>query len=189
MPIITVATWFTLARIALTPFFAFALATHHAEAALILFFIAGITDTIDGLIARQFKQKTEFGALLDALADKLLLTIAYILLAFSPGDMPNPIPVWLAVLVILRDLLILTGGWWLHHSRQLGVTHLPPTRWGKWSTAFQMITVAISLVGNALRFTVPFFSLITYSTLVLTLISGLDYLYRALSLIEEKVSG
>ncbi len=181
MPKITVATWFTLARIAMTPFFAYALAAHQAMQAFLLFGVACLTDTADGLIARRFGQKSDLGAVLDALADKLLLTVAYILMAVSPGDFANPIPVWLAACVILRDGLILLGGAWLRRYRNLGVRQLPPTVWGKWSTTFQMVTVVLSLVGNALRQTIPYFLFVCLITLGLTLFSGIDYLQRALT--------
>ncbi len=172
-----------MARIALTPLFAVSLYRHHTGEALILFSIACITDTLDGILARRFQQRTELGALLDALADKILLTVAYLMMAFFPGDSPNVIPLWLTTIIIVRDLIILMGGWLLR--RRNPKASLPPTIWGKWSTTFQMSVIVLALIGNAWNLAIPMFSIVVWGALLLTLISGFHYGIRAVCMIRR----
>lgn len=174
---ITVATWITLCRLGLVPLFAVALVNQQAERALLFFSIACLSDTFDGWVARRFQQATKMGALLDALADKLLLTLAYLLMSSFPGDLPNVIPWWLTLLVIGRDIFILAGAAWLR--LRAGIRQFAPSWWGKWSTTLQMFTVALALLANALHQRVPFFPLFIYATCILTLVSGLHYLQGA----------
>src|SRR4030043_2236531 len=94
----------TLARVLMIPFFVIFIINERFGWALITFIIAGITDGIDGLIARITHQRTELGAYLDPIADKLLLSAAFITLAII-----EILPSWLAVIVVTRDLIILTG--------------------------------------------------------------------------------
>ena len=94
----------TLIRILLTPLFVIFLLKNLYSSALIVFTIAGISDGLDGFIARYFNQRTTLGAYLDPIADKILLTAAYASLAIL-----NIIPPWLTVIVISRDVLIAIG--------------------------------------------------------------------------------
>ena len=94
----------TLTRVLLIPLFVILIINKHFGWALITFAIAGITDGIDGLIARITHQRTELGAYLDPIADKLLLFAAFITLAII-----EIIPSWLVVIVITRDVIILVG--------------------------------------------------------------------------------
>ena len=94
----------TLTRVLLIPIFVILIINKSIEWALLTFAIAGITDGIDGLIARITHQRTELGAYLDPIADKLLLFSAFITLAIV-----EIIPSWLAVIVITRDVIILVG--------------------------------------------------------------------------------
>src|SRR4030042_5482759 len=94
----------TLTRVLLIPVFVIFILDHSYLYALITFAIAGITDGVDGLLARLTRQKTELGAYLDPIADKLLIVSAYITLAII-----EIIPSWLAVIVITRDVIIMLG--------------------------------------------------------------------------------
>lgn len=88
--------------------------------AFILFLIAGVSDGIDGFLARAFNWKSKMGAILDPIADKLLLTVIFITLAYK-----GVIPVWLAVLVVLRDIIIVAGAATYHWlTRDLTITPL-----------------------------------------------------------------
>jgi len=91
-------------RIVLVPFVIAAILQGRYELAFVLFFIAGFSDLLDGFLARHFNWSTRLGSLLDPVADKLLVAGVFVSLAIS-----GLIPVWLAVLVILRDLIIITG--------------------------------------------------------------------------------
>jgi CDP-diacylglycerol--glycerol-3-phosphate 3-phosphatidyltransferase len=184
MPVITVATWLTITRIVLTPLFAASLYRQHTGEALLIFFFACLTDTFDGLLARRFRQKTDFGALLDALADKLLLTVAYLMMSLFPGDTPNVVPLWLTATVIARDLFILGGGGWLR--RRYPQASLPPTIWGKWSTTLQMAVIVLALIGNAWNRAIPLFALVLWTALLLTLFSGIHYGKRAITILHQK---
>ena len=94
----------TLIRVILIPIFVILIMNHSFKWALITFAIAGITDGLDGLLARLTRQKTELGAFLDPIADKLLLISAYLTLAII-----EILPGWLSVIVITRDIIILLG--------------------------------------------------------------------------------
>jgi cardiolipin synthase (CMP-forming) len=92
----------TLARLCLVPVVIVMITSHAWLGAFAVFVIAGITDAVDGFIARHFNQRTELGAYLDPLADKALLVSIYITLAIV-----NIIPSWLAIIVVARDIMIL----------------------------------------------------------------------------------
>ena len=94
----------TVARILLTPLFIILLIKNLFAHALIVFTLAGISDGLDGFIARYFNQRTVMGSYLDPIADKFLLSAAFITLAIL-----RIIPAWLTVIVISRDILILAG--------------------------------------------------------------------------------
>ena len=94
----------TLVRILLVPFIVWAIASNELEIAFIIFIAAGISDAIDGFLAKRFNMASELGALLDPLADKALLVSIYIALGIS-----GAIPHWIVILVVSRDIMIVTG--------------------------------------------------------------------------------
>ncbi len=140
------ANWLTIVRILLVPVLVICVVYNRALLAFGTFVVAGVTDMMDGYIARTRGTKTRLGAFLDPLADKLLLTASFVTLTYK---YPKVLPFWLTVIVLSRDLLLilvavlimLTGG-------QLNPT---PTALGKASTMFQMLTVGVALlvVGGA----------------------------------------
>lgn len=167
----------TLLRLALTPFAAAAISTAEYRRALGFLIAAGVTDMLDGFLARRFRWQTRTGAYLDPIADKLLLTATYVALAFS-----GAIPVWIAGLVLGRDVLILAMA-----GAALAFTNyreFPPSRWGKMSTAFQVAAAATTVV--CLSFPSP--ALATASKVLLYLAafwtawSGVDYLRRGIAM-------
>ncbi|RLA89883.1 MAG: CDP-diacylglycerol--glycerol-3-phosphate 3-phosphatidyltransferase, partial [Deltaproteobacteria bacterium] len=97
----TIPNFLTILRILLTPVLVILLLEGRLSEALFVFIIAGVTDALDGLIARLYKQKTRLGAFLDPLADKLLLVTTYVILAVQ-----GLVPSWLTVIVLSRDVLI-----------------------------------------------------------------------------------
>lgn len=102
--LINIANALTAIRVLLVPFFAYYLITGRVRRSLIVFAVCGLSDGLDGLLARKLRQRTVVGFYLDPIADKLLMATAFIVLAYV-----KILPVWLAVLVISRDLFILTG--------------------------------------------------------------------------------
>src|SRR3954470_4458276 len=105
--ILTTANQLTILRIVFVPVFIILLAYDELGWALGTFVIAGITDVLDGLIARRFGQKTTIGAVLDPLADKLLMTTSILILSLPQMEFLNTIPRWLMIIIIFRDLFIL----------------------------------------------------------------------------------
>ena len=135
------ANWLTIVRILLIPVFVTSLVYNRAMLALVTFVVAGVTDMMDGYIARTRGTKTRLGAFLDPLADKLLLTASFVTITYK---FPKILPFWLTAIVLSRDLLLivvvvlimLTGG----------QIHPAPTMLGKLSSAVQMVTVGIGLL-------------------------------------------
>jgi len=161
----------TLFRILLVPIFVTLLIYGQTFYAFLAFIIAGVTDALDGFIARVFSQQTVLGAYLDPIADKLLLVTSYIVLAII-----GIIPPWLAVLVISRDIFILIGVavLFLNHKS----FEIRPTLLGKVSTFFQLATVVIALsVAQPLLGLQPFLIGSIYLAAALTLLSGFHYTF------------
>lgn len=175
---LTSATQLTVLRMIFVPIFILAITYDHQGWGLLIFVVAGITDALDGLIARHFKQHTELGALLDPIADKLLLTSTFLILSVSTLQFSNRIPLWLTITTISRDVLLVISC--LLISVTTGYKSFPPTLAGKLTTFFQLLTVLVALVGNYLGLRVSFFPLIVYVTLGLTVLSGLQYMLRGM---------
>ncbi len=97
----TIPNFLTILRVLLTPVLVILLLEERLSEALFVFIIAGVTDGLDGLIARLYKQKSRLGAFLDPLADKILLVTTYVILAVQ-----GLVPSWLTVIVLSRDVLI-----------------------------------------------------------------------------------
>jgi len=104
--VITFPNLLTLLRILAVPFFAIAVWYGHMVDACFLFVAAGLTDVLDGYLARRFNQKSALGAILDPAADKLLITTAFILLAFPREAWAVRLPPWVTILAISRDAVI-----------------------------------------------------------------------------------
>jgi CDP-diacylglycerol--glycerol-3-phosphate 3-phosphatidyltransferase len=137
-----------------------------------IFAVAAISDAVDGYIARRYRQKSELGLFLDPLADKALLVSALILLSvrFKDGSPFDQLPLWFPVLVISRDLILLTGVVLIHML--VGRVTARPRLVGKCSTFFQMITLGWVL----LKIEQPSYAWSLYVAGFFTLISGIWYL-------------
>ncbi|MDI7259087.1 MAG: CDP-alcohol phosphatidyltransferase family protein [Thermodesulfobacteriota bacterium] len=171
----------TLTRVLLIPVFVIFIIDKSYLYALITFAIAGITDGIDGLIARLTHQKTELGAYLDPIADKLLLLSGFIALAIT-----EILPSWIAVIVITRDVIILMGIFVMILINRR--PKIQPSLVSKLTTDFQIATVLLAL----LRMYYPFFNLLStvaiYGTALLTIISGSHYIYVGTRILNQKKS-
>ena len=142
----TTANKITILRILLIPFFVVELIYYvetgneiHRFVAILSFAIAAILDGVDGYIARHYNQKSELGAILDPLADKLLLVSGIVALSFNHGTFLGQIPLWLTGTIIGRDLLILIGMVVIHLTVGKVVVH--PRIIGKCATVLQMAVV------------------------------------------------
>lgn len=135
----TIPNLFTSIRIFLTPFILYALAGGHYLIGGWLFGGAALTDMLDGTVARRFGGETKFGAYLDPLADKFLLSGIYIGLAAG-----HAVPLWVVYVIFGRDLwILLLSGFAFKFT---AFRHFEPSRWGKASTFLQIMT-AIALMG------------------------------------------
>ena len=160
----------TLIRILLTPLLVILLINDRFLEAFIVFTLAGITDGLDGLIARLMRQKTRIGAILDPIADKLLLTSAYVTLAII-GFLPN----WLAVTVISRDVIIVFGVLILFLFQ--GGVEISPSVPSKITTVTQLGTIFAVFVNQELGWLHQILFPLYIFTAVVTVISGLHYMY------------
>jgi len=172
----------TLLRIGAIPLFLILLTDERYTEALLVFVVAGVTDSLDGAIARLTNSHTALGAYIDPLADKLLLLSSFIILAFL-GFVPH----WLAILVISRDIIILLGFAVLYFITGHSIT-VRPTLVGKASTFFQLFTVTLTLI--ALHNPAWRFPLLWHASLILAggtvILSGFQYLSRALLWLNQQ---
>ena len=166
------------------PCFVILLIYGYPKSATVLFLLAGITDGLDGLIARRLKQKTALGSFLDPMADKILLTAAFVTLTIPSLPIILHIPAWLTILTISRDVIIAVSALIIHLQTQH--SQFPPTWLGKCTTAIQLLTVGVCLLANFQeRLASALYPWVIYSTLAFTLASGLHYAYRSIKLIAS----
>jgi len=135
----------TLFRFLLVPFILIAMVYGRHSAALALFLAAAVTDAIDGLVARRLNQRTPIGAYLDPIADKLLLSSSFFVLAVI-----GSVPWWLVILILGRDAMILVTGVVIRLATS--IRDFPPTVLGKANTAVQIVTVFGFVLRNAWSF-------------------------------------
>jgi len=164
----------TIFRILLVPVFIIFVIHNDLWMALIIFILAGITDGLDGLIARVLNQRTVIGAYLDPIADKMLLISAYLSLAFK--DM---LPGWLSVIVVSREIIILSG---IAIISLMGKgTDIRPSIASKFTTVFQILTIIITLYPLSILYIQLFIT----ATAALTILSGLQYMYRGIKIMGD----
>ncbi len=192
---LTLANVLTILRMVVIPFFIMAVGYNRNGWALALFAAAGVTDLLDGLIARVWKQQTMVGAVLDPMADKLLLTAAFVMLALPDGPkafpelvLINRIPIYVVIITISRDVFISLISLVMYMT--LGQTRFPPSFLGKLTTTTQILTVAVVLLcnyrGTESIVLAPF---MVWSSLAATLASGFHYIYRATRLANKEPAG
>jgi cardiolipin synthase len=177
--VINLPNLFTLVRLLLTPLIAAAILHENYAHAIILFFLAGFSDAIDGFLARRLHESTPVGAYFDPIADKILLSVIYISLGAA-----GAIPWWMVAVVFGRDILIL-----LMAAYALLFTSLrsfPPSLWGKIST-FLQISAALTVMGARAGIRVPV-QVVLWLMLVGTLVSGFYYAWRGVTLLRAKMN-
>jgi cardiolipin synthase len=172
---ITIPTQITLVRLLLVPFVAMSILYHRYGLALLIFTISGVSDLLDGLLARTLKQKSKLGALLDPMADKLLLSTSFLLLTLPASKLSVGIPLWLTVVVFGRDIMIVVGA--VAIILTTGFTKFDPTIYGKASTLVQILCVLGVLIVNYLGVDQVYVVWLFYLTFALTLFSGVHYLF------------
>lgn len=168
--ILNIPNLLTLARILLTPFVIYAILEHQAVLALILMAVAGVTDMLDGAIARYFNQRSTVGAYMDPLADKLLLISTIVTLFFI-----EQIPLYLFLAVIFRDLIIVLGA--IAYEMITHKLEIKPSKASKVTTFLQITLVLIVLSEMAWQVPGPdLLQLSIWLTFALTCISGVQYM-------------
>ncbi len=166
----TVPNLLTSIRIILTPIFLIYIITDQVFLAFSVLVIAGLTDALDGFIARWYRQKSKIGAILDPLADKLLIITAYVAIPIKR----HTIPPWLSAIVISRDILILLGVLILFlNSIRFEVK---PSLVSKINTFFQIITVLSALLSERSPLFKDIGGYLYFLTATFTIISGLHYM-------------
>lgn len=175
---LTTANQLTLLRIVFVPVFIILLVEGEMGWALSTFVAAGLTDVLDGIIARRFGQKTSIGAVLDPLADKLLMTASILILSLPQMGFLNMVPRWLMIVVIFRDVFILLVS--LIVVLMVGWRVFTPTPYGKASTFLQVIMVLGVLYANWQAVVIPELRILFYMTGLITAYSGMHYLVRGL---------
>jgi cardiolipin synthase len=176
--VLTTANQLTILRIVFVPLFITLLAYGQLGWALGTFVIAGITDVLDGIIARRYGQKTSIGAVLDPLADKLLMTASIIVLSLPQMEFINTVPRWLMILMIFRDVFILLVS--LITVLMAGWRVFRPSVYGKASTLLQVLTIFAVLFANWRNIVVPELQILFYLTGFMTAVSGVHYLGKGL---------
>jgi cardiolipin synthase len=183
MTALTPANQLTLLRMLLIPAFVILVLYGYLGWALIVFATAGITDGLDGLIARRSGQKTQLGAWLDPMADKLLLMTTFILLTLPGLDLSNRLPIWLTVLIITRDVGIVLTVTIVNFA--IGPRTFQPSTFGKVATATYIVTAVVAMLFNYLRTHSVLFDVMVYASLAITLVSGFHYIWHAARIIDE----
>jgi len=171
----------SLLRIILVPVIVIFLIQGSYAKALIVFVVAGLTDALDGALARLLNKQTKLGSFLDPLADKILLSTSFIALAIF-----SLIPSWLAVIVISRDFIILLG---IVILSMMSVTYeIKPIFVSKVTTTLQIATVFFALLLKTVTYDIISYNwiiVLSWLTAAFTIISGLIYIIKGIKFINR----
>jgi cardiolipin synthase len=185
--ILTIPNLLTFVRMGLIPVFAILLYYGYYHWALAVFLFAGATDWLDGIIARRFQQSSALGTILDPIADKLLMTTAFILLTLPnifPPTRHLPVPFWVTMMVIGRDILIVVVAGAIHIVT--GFRDFKPSMLGKLSTLVQVTAVGLILSAPFFPNTNSFYLPVVYATVsTLAFVSGIHYIFFVARLMNE----
>lgn len=161
----------TALRFLLVPPVIILLLQERFTAALIVFGVAGLSDGLDGFLARRFDWRSRLGGIMDPLADKLLVVSSFVTLGWL-----GLIPAWLVLLVILRDLVIIAGATFYH--MRIEQFDAEPSVASKLNTAAQILLVLAVLYSSGIQaLPVMLMDVLLYGVLVTTLWSGFDYVW------------
>jgi cardiolipin synthase (CMP-forming) len=183
--VVTIPNLLTFLRMALIPVFASLLFYGYSGWALFVFLVAGISDGVDGFVARRFNQESELGTIIDPIADKLLMTVAFIVLTMPNVLQPTrhlPVPFWVTAAVIGRDVLIVTVAGAI--NVMTGFHGFKPSWLGKLSTFVQVIAVALILLAAFLDYSF-YLPTVYFIVVLLAFVSGLHYIFHVAKLMKE----
>jgi CDP-diacylglycerol--glycerol-3-phosphate 3-phosphatidyltransferase len=140
-------------------------------AALVVYGIAAISDALDGFVARAYNQKTKLGALLDPLADKLMVNIGFVFIAVN-DQFACRVPYWFPVVLLARDAMIVMGAYIINEF--YGPIRVKPRISGKVTTAFQMsLMIAVLIEASFTR-------KLLFATVIMCAVSYVDYMYTGI---------
>ena len=159
----------SILRIALVMPIAYFLWNENYLTALILFIIGGLSDGLDGFIARRYKWETDLGVILDPMGDKLMMLTAYLLLGWH-----HLLPWWIVGLVIFRDFIIVLGT--LLYRKFIGVAKLKALFISKLNTVFQIILVIVVMFSQVIDINIFIVDSLLWLVVITTLLSGYAYI-------------
>ena len=185
--VLTIANLLTFLRMALIPVFAILLVYNREGWALVVFTIAGVSDGVDGFLARRLKQESELGTIIDPIADKLLMTTAFVMLTI-PGVIDAsrhlPVPFWVTAAVIGRDIGIIAVAGAI--NVMTGFRGFKPSWLGKASTFVQVVGVILILVAAVFPELRGFYLPTVYTTVAaFAVFSGVHYIFYVAKLMKE----
>ena len=185
--VLTIPNLLTFLRMALIPVFAILLVYQKQGLALAVFTVAGVTDGIDGFIARRMKQESELGTIIDPIADKLLMTVAFVMLTL-PSVMGTarhlPVPFWVTATVIGRDIGIVAIAGAI--NMMTGFHGFKPSWLGKASTFVQVVGVILILVAAVCPYLRGFYLPTVYTIVAaFAVFSGIHYIFHVARLMRE----
>lgn len=187
--IVTVPNLLTVFRMVLIPVFVSLLFYQRFLLALTVFVLAGVTDGLDGLLARRFNQKSQLGTILDPIADKLLLVTSFVVLsmrAVFPQPLPShlPVPFWVTVAVISRDVFILVGAAAINIVT--GFRGFRPSLLGKINTTVQIFAIAAIIFAASVPYGTGYYLPTIYTTVfAFAVLSGAHYVFFVSKLVNE----
>jgi len=175
--VLTPANQLTLLRMFLIPAFVVLVIEGELGWALVVFATAGVTDALDGVIARRSGRKTTLGAWLDPMADKLMLVSAFVVLTLPGLGLANRLPIWLTALIISRDVgIVITVA---IVNLAIGRRTFQPSMFGKVATAVYIVTAVLAMLFNYLGYHARIVDAAIYTSLAITLLSGFHYIWHA----------
>ena len=188
--IVTLPNVLTIFRMVLIPIFVSLLFYQRFVWALVVFVTAGITDGLDGLLARRFDQQSQLGTILDPIADKLMLVTAFIVLSMRgvfhvPLPKHLPVPFWVTVAVISRDVFIIVGAAAI--NIMTGFRGFKPSWLGKLNTAVQILAITAIMFSASVPFGSGYYLPTIYtSVFTLAILSGVHYVFFVSKLLNEE---
>ena len=187
--ILTVPNMLTIFRMVLIPVFVTLLFYQRFILALAAFVVAGVTDGLDGLLARRFDQESQLGTILDPIADKLMLVTAFIVLSMRgvfPQPLPGhlPVPFWVTVAVISRDVFIIVGAAAI--NIMTGFRGFRPSWLGKLNTTVQIVGITLIMFAASVPYYTGLYLPTVYAAVfALALLSGLHYVFFVSKLMND----
>jgi len=187
--IITVPNLLTIFRMVLIPVFVSLLFYQRFVLALAVFIVAGVTDGLDGLLARRFDQKSSLGTILDPIADKLMMVTSFVVLSMRsvfPPPVPShlPIPFWVTIAVISRDVFILVGAAAINIVT--GFRGFRPSILGKINTTVQIVAIGAIMLAASVPYGTGYYLPTVYATVFMfAVLSGGHYVFFVSKLLNE----